>query len=261
MVIDRWIEYVGYEGSFFEFLNLLDNKLKKENRTIKLWCDLEFLPKVKKTKRIIPVYYRKYPCAFVSIKDSIKNGDLLEAFREIIRRIKYRNYLKYFKCKKEDKIPCCLVNCNGNLEVVEGVKEEDFKGIDNTLILRCYSIESGIFSNLLYTLPYFKWAAMNNLNIYFDMSIGDSPYREVEGENAWEYYYEQIGNKPCDNDGTIISYLFELSEEYKIPFETKYIAKMIDIHSIYDKYVKLNARMLSIINRNWKKISGGVVKY
>ena len=102
---------------------------------------------------------------------------------------------------------------------------------------------------------------MNNLNIYFDMSIGDSPYREVEGENAWEYYYEQIGNKPCDNDGTIISYLFELSEEYKIPFETKYIAKMIDIHSIYDKYVKLNARMLSIINRNWKKISGGVVKY
>ena len=39
MVIDRWIEYVGYEGSFFEFLNLLDNKLKKENRTIKLWCD------------------------------------------------------------------------------------------------------------------------------------------------------------------------------------------------------------------------------
>ena len=163
------------------------------------------------------------------------------------------------KCKKENKIPYCLNNRNGCLEIFEDFNEKDFKGNNNTLILRRYSVESGMFSHLLVMIPYLLWAKVNNLNVYFDMERGDSTYREKKGENAWEYFYEQIGYKPDRNNGTIISELFKLSDNYKVNFDTQYINEIIGLHSIYEMYIKLNDRMCSLIDDNWKKIYGGGV--
>ena len=257
MSIDKYIEYVGYEDNFFEFLEQLDDKLKNEGRTVKIWCNLEFLPKIKRNRRIIPIYYKKYPCSVTSIKESIKAGKLFEVFCEVIRRLKHRNYIKYFKCGKENKVPCCLINCNGNLELVEDVKSEDFKGMSNTIVLRRYSTENGMFSHLITMLPYLIWAENNNLNVYFDMSRGDSTYREKKGENVWEYFYKQTGYKPCSHNGTIISELFELPDAYKITFEPKHINKIMGINNLYEKFIRLNDEMSDIISRNWEKISGG----
>jgi len=196
----------------------------------------------------------------------IKSGKLFKAFIEIIRRVKYensiryKNYIKYLKCKKGNKVFCCLNNCDGQLELLEAVRETEFKGKNNTIVLRRCSAESGMFSHLLVMMPYLLWAKVNNLNVYFDMERGDSTYREKKGENAWEYFYEQIGYKPERNNGTIISELFKLSDNYKVNFDTQYINEIIGLHSIYEMYIKLNDRMCSLIDDNWKKIYGGGYK-
>lgn len=257
MAVDKYIEYIGYEDSFSCFLALLDDKLKNEKKTAKIWCNLDFLPKFRSSKRIIPIYYKKYSCSVTSIKASIKDGKLFEAFCEIIKRIKYRNYVKYFNAEREKKVPCCLNNKEGHLEILEDFKEKDFKGANNTIVLRRYEKAAGMFSNLLVMLPYLRWAKNNGLNVYFDMSRGDNAYRENENENAWEYFYEQTGYKPCLNNGTVISELFKLSDEYKIVFEPKYIYEVIGLNNVYEMYVKLNKKMVSLVNRNCKKILGG----
>ena len=227
MAFDNYIEYIGYEDNFYGFLELLDDRLSKEGKSVKIWCNLEFLPKIKKYGRIIPVYYRKYSNPIFSIRESVKKGELLKVLRELFNRIKYRNYIKYLKCKKENIVPCFLNNNNGKLEVNMGVQEIEFKGVDNTIILRRYERDAGMFSNLSVILPYLSWAKDNDLNVYFDMARGDNAYRENEGENAWEYYYRQIGNKPSLSCGSIISELFELPDYYRIAFETKNINKVI----------------------------------
>ena len=56
MAFDNHIEYIGYEDNFYGFLELLDDRLSKEGKSVKIWCNLEFLPKIKKYGRIIPVY-------------------------------------------------------------------------------------------------------------------------------------------------------------------------------------------------------------
>lgn len=254
MAFDNYIEYIGYEDNFYGFLELLDDRLSKEGKSVKIWCNLEFLPKIKKYGRIIPVYYRKYSNPVFSIRESVKKGELLKVLRELFNRIKYRNYIKYLKCKKENIVPCFLNNNNGKLEVNMGVQEIEFKGVDNTIILRRYEREAGMFSNLLVILPYLSWAKDNNLNVYFDMARGDNAYRENEGENAWEYYYRQTGNKPSLSCGSIISELFELPDYYRIAFETKNMNKIISLHSIYEKYIKLNDRMFGLVDKNWNRI-------
>lgn len=106
MNANKHIEYIGYEDNFFDFLEILNNKLKKEKRTVKIWCDLAFLPQFNKMDRIDPIYYKKYPNPSISIKDAVRTGNLFKAFFEIIRRlkckseIKYRNYVKYLQNKK-----------------------------------------------------------------------------------------------------------------------------------------------------------------
>lgn len=252
----NYVEYIGFESGFFDFLELFNTKLEKENRSVSLWCNLDFLSKINKNyKMITPIYYREYPYPFSSIKDSIRNGNIREVFREIIRRIKYRNYIKYLKCGENNKIPCCLTSKNGILEVLEDVKEDDFYGKDNTLVLRRYERASGMFSHLLIMLPYLKWADTNNLSIYFDMSCGASVYRENAGENAWEYFYKQIGTKPVSTNGTIISQNFELSKKYKIPYEPSSIPIYKGLHYIYNKYIKLNDKMFSLVEKNWARIT------
>lgn len=260
---DKNIEYIGYEGDFLTFLKILSNKLKKEKRAVKIWCDLDFLPKFNNIDRITPIYYKRYPKPSISVKDAVKDGKLFTAFFEIIRRlkckneIKYRNYKKYLENKMNNIVSCCLNNSNGNLEVMEGFSEDKFKGSNNTVVLRRYSDESGMFSHLLVLMPYLRWAKDNNLNVYFDMSRGDSIYREKDYENAWDYFYEQPGSKPGDNNGSVISALFKISDNYKIPFRINCLGEVIGMHSVYETYVKLNDRMCSLVDVNWDRIQGG----
>lgn len=264
MNANKHIEYIGYEDNFFDFLEILNNKLKKEKRTVKIWCDLAFLPQFNKMDRIDPIYYKKYPNPSISIKDAVRTGNLFKAFFEIIRRlkckseIKYRNYVKYLQNKKNNTIvSCCLNNSNGNVEVIEDFSEEKFKGANNTVILRRYSDESGMFSHLLVMMPYLRWARENGLNVYFDMSRGDSIYRERNGENAWDYFYEQVGSKPDKNNGTVISELFRISNNYTIPFRTNCVDDFIGIHNVYVTYIKLNNTMNRLVDINWNRIYGG----
>ena len=212
------IEYVGYEDNFEKFLEMLEMKLRKENRMVKLWCNLEFLPKIKKYDRVIPIYYKKYGRSIVSIKRSLKKGEFFKVLCEVINRLTHRNYMRYIDLKN-DILPCCLINLNGQVEVIEDVKETDFKGNDNTLVLRRYESASGMFSHILILLPYIKWAKDNGLEIYFDMSRGDSIYREKDGDNAWEYFYHQTGVKPNPNNGTLISQMFKISDKYKFSYD------------------------------------------
>lgn len=260
MMVNEYIEYIGYEDSFNKFLELLNNKLNDEGRTVKLWCNLEFLPRIKNYKRIKPIYYKKYNNQIVSIKEYLKKRRIIDVLRELINRISHRNYVKYSKFSKNLISQCCLISNNGKLEVAENVKEKDFKGSSNTLVLRRYSEINGMFSHLMVMLPYLKWASSNDINVYFDMSVGDSSYRERNGENAWEYFYEQVNSKPNGDNGTIVSNLLELSDEYKIEFSPKHINNIIELSSVYEKYIKLNAGMSDLVDENWKKIYRGEKK-
>ena len=79
-MVNEYIEYIGYEDSFNKFLELLNNKLNDEGRTVKLWCNLEFLPRIKNYKRIKPIYYKKYNNQIVSIKEYLKKEESLMYF-------------------------------------------------------------------------------------------------------------------------------------------------------------------------------------
>lgn len=255
MAVYEYIEYVGSEDNFLKFIDLLNDKLDKEDRKVKLWCNLEFLPKFRSCRRIIPIYYQKYSNQLASIKAAVRKRELLAVFREIYNRITHRSYMRYLKNKDNNIVPCCLINYQDELKVVENVKEEDFYGRMNTIVLRRSSAISGMFSHLMVMLPYFKWAQTNNLSIYFDMSIGDSIYREKKGENAWEYYYQQVGSKPTLDNGTIVSEAFKISDNYKIP-EYRDIKSYIGFNNVYNKYVLLNKYMDSLVDKNWKRIMG-----
>lgn len=248
------IEYIGVEDNFAEFARLMNDRLERKGSKAVIWSDIS-IRHLKIDRRIypnlLPVYFRRYNDSPVSLKKLLLKADIAGIVLELVNR---HQDGRYKKLREKDCIClCCLRKNKGNPEVIENIKEEDFRGFDNVVVLRRPQLYCGMFSHQFVMLPYLMWADKNNLSVYFDMENGSSVYREKDGENAWEYFYDQLDGKPDGNNGTIVSCLFGLSSNYNLDIGEDAI-EYAEWSRIYNKYIKLNRRMRFVVEENWERI-------